>query len=291
MLVRKLITKSMPLAVLLMLVVLGIASRVEADSRRLDSDSKLAIRLYNEGGELLDQEKFDQAMGKLTRAIEEDPSFLQAHFRYMDVLRATGKSEQMVEEYRRKTLRNPESALWIFLYGRALDDPAEKRRQYRAALKADPGFYWAQYGIGGLCLLERRYDEAIIALNKTLEIKPGMFDALYLLGTVYLEKGMLIQARGKFEDALVADGTSAAVYLSLGRVYSQLERPGSAEKAFRKAAALEPENPLPQYYIGLVCEMSGQKARAIKAYESFLDIDPEHELAGIAADNIKRLRE
>ena len=127
-------------------------------------------------------------------------------------------------------------------------------------------------------------------MNKTLEINPEMVEAIHLLGTVYLEKGMLIQALELFEKATAIDSTNPSIYLSLGQAYSQMDRYESAEKAFRIAAKLSPNSPLTYYYLGLVCEMQQRNEQAVIEYENFLKLAPDHELAPMVANNIKKLR-
>ena len=287
---RRLIKRLVPAVVLIGLGAFIAGSLLPVNGSELSSGNPQAVRLYEEGLKLVDQDKFEPAVDKFRQAIKLDQGFLRAHFRYIDVSRGMGKGEQIVEEYRARAEENPKSALDLYLYGRALENLAEKRAQYRAALEIDTGFYWAQYGIGGIYLVQRRYDEAIIALNKTLEMNPKMVEAIHLIGTVYLEKGMLIQARERFEEAAAIDSSNQMVYMSLGQVYSQMDQFESAEKSFRKAASLSPNNPMAYYYIGLVCEMQGRSEQAVVAYEMFLRLDPDHELASMVENNIKKLR-
>ncbi|MBN2288325.1 MAG: tetratricopeptide repeat protein [Candidatus Glassbacteria bacterium] len=272
------------------LAALAATSPCSAESRRLNSDHPQALRLFEEGLEQVDAEQFDRAAENFRQAVELDPGFMQAHFRYMDVLRGIGRNEQMIEEYRKQAEQNPKSARCLYLYGRALEDLDLKRARYRDALQLDPGYYWAQYGIGAIYLVQRRYDEAIIAFNKTLEMNPQMVEAIHLLGTVYLEKGMPIQARERFEEAAAIDSTNHMIYLSLGQVYSQMDRYESAEKAFRQAAAISPKYPMTYYYLGLVCELQGRNEQAVIEYENFLRLAPGHELSSVVTDNIKKLR-
>ena len=287
---HRLIKSEVSMAVSLILAIFATTSLCWGEGSNLISDNPLAVRLYEEGLRLVDEEKFNPAIEKFSQAISLDPRFLRAHFRYMDVMRVVGRGEEIIGEYRRKVEQNPQSAVEIYLYGRALENLDQKRRQYRAALEADPGFYWAQYSIGGIYLVQQRYDEAIIALNKTLEMNPKMADAFHLTGTVYLKKGMLIQAREQFEEAVTIDSKNHLIYLSLGQVYSQLDKLESAEKAFRQAAALAPKYAMTYYYIGLVCEMQNRSEQAVVAYETFLRLDPDHELATAVNENIKKLR-
>jgi len=258
--------------------------------QQLESDNPRALAAFREGMRLAEQDDIQGALEKFRQAIAIDPNFIQAHLRYMDCFRSVGRGDEVVQMYRNKVRENPNNPLYLFLYGRTLDDLAAKRAQFKAALEADSTFYWAQLSIGGTYLMENRYDEAIVALNKALELNPKLVEARQLLGTIYLEKGMPYQARRHFEAAIALDSTDAGLYLRLGQVYSQLERYESAEKAFRRSAALAPDEPLIYYYLGVVCELGNHPQRAIEAYQQFLNKAPEHEMAAKIKKNIEKLK-
>jgi tetratricopeptide (TPR) repeat protein len=287
---RKKIKSFVPAAVFIGLAAMVLISSGFAHGYKLSTDNSQAKRLYEKGLALVEEEKFEPALELFSRAVEIDPQFMQAHFRYIDVSRSLGRGDKVIEEYRIKAEQNPKSARALYFYGRALQDLAEKMRQYRATLQLDSKFFWAQYGIGGIYLIQRRYDEAIVALNKTLEMNPKMIEAIHLLGTVYLEKDMLFQALELFEEAVVIDNENPSVYMSLGQAYSRMDKYESAEKAFRNATALSPNSPLTYYYLGLVCEMQQRNEQAVIEYENFLRLAPDHELASMVANNIKKLR-
>ncbi|HUU29458.1 MAG TPA: tetratricopeptide repeat protein [archaeon] len=260
------------------------------EGQRLASKNTQALALFQEGLILANAEKISESLEKFRLAIKADSNFIQAHLRYMDALRGLGREEEAVETYGNKSRQHPTSALYHFLYGRTLSDLAAKRAEFKTALNADSAFYWAQFGIAGTYMLEQRYDEAVVALNKALELNPQMVEAMLLLGTVYMEKGMPYQARRELEAALPLDPDNAGLHLRLGQVYSQLERYESAEKEFIRAAELTPKEPLIYYYIGLVCEMGKHPDRALKAFEKFLEMAPDHEFAPAARQNIEKLK-
>ncbi len=270
-------------------LILVLASPFRLSGQNLESSNPRAISLYKESLQLAEQDKFNEMIEKLRQAIKADPDFIQAHLRYMDAFRSVGRGKEVVTMYENMLKQNPGSALYHFLYGRTLSDMDAKRAEYKKALAAEPTFYWAQLSIGGSYFIEKRYDEAIVALNKTLELKPGLVDALRLLAGIYLEKSMPHQARRLLEEAVAIDTTDAGIYFRLGQAYSQLERFQSAEKAFLKAIALEPDEPLMYYYLGISREIGNNHQGALEAYRNFLDMAPDHELAQSAKKNIEKL--
>ncbi len=281
------VIRAIPAALVLAMIVCNLSL---AAVRELHSNNSRAINLYEKGMELAEKERFNEALEKLKAAIGEDEQFLEAHLRYMDAFRSVGRGDEVAEMYNNMLLRNQDSAVFNFLYGRTLTGLNEKRAAYRKALALDSTFFYAQFGIGGAYMLEGRLDEALVALNKVLKIKPGMIDAMRLLGQIYMDKGMPFQARSALEQAVAVDSFDVQVLFGLGQAYSQLERYESAEKVFRRAGALEPDEPLFYYYIALVCEMDGRPDEAKKSLELFLRKAPEHEMAPKVKKMIEKLK-
>ncbi|MGD2294508.1 MAG: sulfatase-like hydrolase/transferase [Candidatus Aminicenantes bacterium] len=81
--------------------------------------------------------------------------------------------------------------LYFYAYQRGQNpqDLQKSKQNYQKALELDPYYGAAYYGLGRIQLQLRDFDKAIELLNKSLELKSGIADALYFLGIAYLEKG------------------------------------------------------------------------------------------------------
>lgn len=274
-----------PVMIVMVAIQAGLCS-----AKELHSTNSSAIALYNEGLRLAEEENFNDALLKLRQAIDSDPNFLEAHLRYMDAFKGVGRGEEVVDMYGNLLKKNPDSPLFHFLYGRTVGDMNEKRAEFRKALELDPQFYFAQYGIGGSYMIEGRQDEAIVALNRALEMKPDMVDALVLQGSIYLDKGMPLQARDLLEKAATIDTANSGIYLRLGQAYSQMERFESAEKAFYRAQTISPKEPMIYYYLGLVSEMSGKNQAAVDNYQRFVELAPDHKFVSAVKKTLEKLK-
>jgi tetratricopeptide (TPR) repeat protein len=71
------------------------------------------------------------------------------------------------------------------------------------------------------------------------------------LGRVLLERDDLQRSRSQFEAALALYPTYADAHAYLGHVWSLLGQPAHAEQHLRQAIALEPDNTLPRYFLGM----------------------------------------
>jgi tetratricopeptide (TPR) repeat protein len=258
-------------------------------NRRLDTDNPRAITLYEEGLKLAGADRFNEAVDKLRQAIMADSNFIQAHLRYMDAFKGAGRGDEVSDMYRNKVEQNPRSPVYHYLYGRSLNEMPAKRAEFQKAQECDSSFYWASYGIGGTYYLEGRQDEAVIYLGRALKMNPQMTEALKLLGDVYMEKGMFLQAKDQFEKAAGIDSMDVSVHLKLGQAFSRMERYESAEKAFFKATAVNPGEPQPWYFLGLLFEMRDDTAKAVEAYRKFIAVKPDDELVPLVQQNIEAL--
>ena len=59
--------------------------------------------------------------------------------------------------------------------------------------------------IGKLYFLNQRYEEAISAFRKVIELEPGKPQGYYNLGLIYESKNMLLQAKEMFTKTLELD--------------------------------------------------------------------------------------
>ena len=119
-------------------------------------------KLYADAGE------FDQALEVSWKAVRLNPGFSMAQNNLADIYRQKGDLEQ-----------------------------AEKI--YREALSRFPDFELPNAGLGELCLEQKRYDEALVYLQKAASIAPWVPRFHQLLGKSYTGKNMTAEAEKEFE--------------------------------------------------------------------------------------------
>jgi len=122
---------------------------------------------------------------------------------------------------------------------------------------------------GGYCVRAGRYDEAIEALNKTLEIDPYLTDAHNWLGVAYNEKGNPGEAESEFRLALAdpAYPTPEKVYFNLGVMYAEQGRDDEALEALRRAVGIDPKYFMAHFQLASTLERIGKLLEAVREYE------------------------
>ena len=115
------------------------------------------------------------------------------------------------------------------------------------------------------------------------------------LGIEYMKQGQLAIARDKIEKALQQNPRDPGVQISGGLLYEQLREPKEAERHYRQALRLEPDNPEAQNALGAFLCRNGQakqgEAMFVEAARNPLYRTPEvaYTNAGVCARRNGRL--
>ena len=117
------------------------------------------------------------------------------------------------------------------------------------------------------------------------------------LGVEYMKQGQLATAREKIEKALEQNPRDPSVQFGAGLLYEQLREPEKAERHYRQALRLEPDNPDAQNALGAFLCRNGQPSKCeaafLEAAENPLYRTPEVAFtnAGVCARRAGRLAE
>jgi tetratricopeptide (TPR) repeat protein len=140
--------------------------------------------------------------------------------------------------------------------------------EYRKTLELKPGLYEAELNCGML-LLRRKDAGAEALLEAAAAQKPGEFRPRYYLAEAEARAGALDRAEASYRRAVELDAKSAAAESGLGRVLAREGKLDDAAPHFRQAAALDPK------YRGSMLELAGayekahQPAQAAAIYRDF----------------------
>jgi len=126
-------------------------------------------------------------------------------------------------------------ALAYSLLHRDADGVAE----YRKTLELKPGLYEAELNEGILLLRQRNAGEALPLLEDAARQKPSEYRPRYYVAEAELQTGDAAKAEGNYRAAIEANPKSAAAELGLGRALAKLDRLADAVAHFERAAAMD----------------------------------------------------
>ena len=156
----------------------------------------------------------------------------------------------------------------------------------RKALALYPGYLQARNDLGTFLLAQGKLDEAADELAEAVKQAPTAFNPRLNLGIVLVRRHEFAAAAENLDVALSLSPDSPSARLHSGLARLGLGEHGRAEKDL--AAAYEAggsEYALAQYHLGQLYMDRGERARALRAFETYLRDKPD---ASNAAD-VKRM--
>jgi len=133
-----------------------------------------------------------------------------------------------------------------------------------------------QYLKGAKFRQEERWDEALAAQTRAIQLKPDLADAHYEIGVIHLHARRPHDALTSFVRALEADPASPEAHYGRGCAYRQLKRYEDSLDAFAEALRLRPGYALAWEEIGIVQGLLKRFDESIAAFEAALQAEPNN---------------
>jgi tetratricopeptide (TPR) repeat protein len=147
-------------------------------------------------------------------------------------------------------------------------DP-EAAAEYRKTLELKPGLYEAELNGGIVLLRQQNPAEALPLFEEAARQKPQEFRPRYYLAESQLQTGDYTQAEENYKLAIGLDAKSSGAQLGMAQTLVQEGKVSEAEPYFRKAGALEPKYRDYLLQLAGLYEKGGQTAEAIAIYREF----------------------
>jgi len=185
-----------------------------------------------------------------------------------------GKYEAAVEAFTKAIAADPKSYTDHFNLALAytfLHKDPEAVAEYRKTLELKPGLYEAQLNGGILLMRQNNPADALPLFEGAAEQKAKEYRPRYYLAEAQLQTGAFDKAEQNYRLALELDPKSANAELGLAHTLARQGKLGDSEPHFRQSAQLEPKYheyllELAQFY-----EENKQPAEAIAIYKEFPD--------------------
>jgi serine/threonine protein kinase/Tfp pilus assembly protein PilF len=224
-------------------------------------------------GALPAEEAFQRAKAAVARALEIDSGLAEAHavlgyLRYVCDYDWAGAEE----EFKRAIELNPNSGDAYDFYGlmlSALERYDEAIEMQRRAHELDPLAH--RMDIATTFLRAGRYDEALHAVTRVLEVDPHFAMAHATLGWTYLLMGMPDQGIAALQQAVSLSPESTLYLAQLGQAFALVGRTEQAREVLRQLDELARQRYVSPYHMAYVYTGLGEQDRAMdwleRAYE------------------------
>ena len=138
-------------------------------------------------------------------------------------------------------------------------------------------------------------DDAILAFQKALSIKPDYAEAHNNMGIVLRDKGKLKEAIEAYAKSLSIKPDYAEAYNNMGIALKDQDKMEEAIEAYTKALSIKPDYANACYNMGITLKGQGRLEEAIEAFTKALSIKPDNAEAynnmGTALTEQRRLEE
>jgi Tfp pilus assembly protein PilF len=146
---------------------------------------------------------------------------------------------------------------------------------YRKALDVDPDSVTAYNGIGVVSTRMKRYDEAVASYDQALRRDPDSAWTRSNLGLAYLEMRKYPEAIETLRQAVKSMPDLSVAHLNLGIAYAKTEQYRAAAASYQEAIRLSPSLADAYFGLGLVYLALHDRKAALRQHEILQQIDPE----------------
>jgi len=217
------------------------------------------------------------ALVALQRAVELLPGDAEAHNNLGNALRAAGRTEGAIAEFRASIALRPGFASAQVGLGNALRDEGrwdEAEAAFQRALALQPGLAAAHAGLGRLLQKQGRFDEAIASYRRALERQPRSAEIHNNLGTVLQGRGQLDAAEAALRQALQIAPGYANAHANLGNLLAARCRFDEARASYERALQLAPEHAEACNNLGALLRELGRPEAAVDCFRRAVALRP-----------------
>jgi serine/threonine protein kinase/Tfp pilus assembly protein PilF len=193
---------------------------VELDPASCEAHASMGLTL------MIFEWNFANAEPEFRRAIELNSSYPYAHAWYAEALWDSGHYPEAVVEARKAVDLEPFTAVVRNQYAFTLvfsGRRVEAEQEYRKILEQEPSFALAHYGLAELYALEKRYDESLSEIEKTVRAYPESSYYRGFQGYALAKAGHPEEARKILEALIEESKTKYVSWMGIAYIYLGLE--------------------------------------------------------------------
>ena len=244
--------------------------------KAIEQNPKFALAYSNWGNVLDRQGKYDEAIGEYAEAVKIDSKYASAYYGWGRVFVEQRRYDAAAVKLNQAIELDPNSAVYYDGLARVLQlqhKNDEAIAKYAKAVELDPKDAFAYTSWGDVLYEQKKYDEAIAKYEKAVEVYPKDAISYYDWGIALYEQKKYDEAIAKYEKAIELDPKSADYYDSLGRVLQLQQRNDEAAAKYAKAVELDPRDVFAYSNWGNVLNEQNKYGKAITKFEKAIEIN------------------
>jgi tetratricopeptide (TPR) repeat protein len=219
-------------------------------------------------------EQYDKSIDVLRSAIRISPTDERSRIALADVLVASGQRADAEQALKETIALIPGSGQAHYRLGELYESEslvANAIVEFERSASCGPliGLDYLYDRIGRLYATEADFAHAADAYRKRVDVNPNNADAHRRLGEIYALQGSDAAALVQFDAAVRLDSKNGEAFAEAAQAYLRTERLLDAERAARKALALDPLDLKARFALGTALVRQGSTASGQRELESF----------------------
>jgi tetratricopeptide (TPR) repeat protein len=203
------------------------------------------ISLFNQGNNLLESGKLDDAADCYQQALDCNPDYADACTNLGFVFQLQGKPGDAIVLYRRALEFNPglimaQQNLGISLMNTGQMDGAEQC--FLQVIAIHPDHPIALHNLGIIAAQRSEFQRAETLIRRAVESKDDYVEAFNSLGKVLQMSKRYAEAEAVYQRTLTLNPEFVEAYNNLGLLFSQSKRYSEAQAAYNRVLALTPDD-------------------------------------------------
>ncbi len=194
------------------------------------------------------------------------------------------KFEAAIEHFGKAVAADPKDFYAHFHFAlahSAIHKDLEAIEHYRKTLELKPGLYQAELNLGMILVENRKAKEAVPLLEDAVRQKPDEFRPAFYLAEAYFAEGRFNPAEMVYKAATALDSKSAPAHYGLARAIMKQSRLADAQPYFIKAGQLDAQYQDSVLELASVYEEQKQTDAAIALYNQFPNTPAAQERLGV----------
>jgi len=239
------------------------------------------MAMVNLGNLYVQKGDYGQAKELYLNAIEIEPGNYKAHFNLAKVYKELGDRESAINEYRVVLRHSPTNTVAAEILAGLYVEKGAPEEEFKSAFvktSANPAFH---RGMGIIYSGQQRWDMAIEAFNKVIEITPDDVSTLLDLGNSYMKRADFDLAAEAFHHVLKLEPGNGMASQGLGVIYQQRQEYDLALKYYEKAVEGRNASPRILNNMGFIYLSTGKTDMAIQVFKSAIEMEPSYGMARI----------
>ncbi len=210
-------------------------ARKHLDALMADPKAPATV-LYAYGLALIRDQKFDQAIAPLKRAVTADSLMATAWAALGACLQAGGKYPEAIDPLRKalELEKSPGTLSALALSYVRTGQVDQAIATYHDLLATAPDYKGARYNLGRTLYDAQRYQDAVPVLEEALKLEPDSYQVTFLLGACEYQAGDYQKAADTYTAALAQKRTPDGLQ-NLGLALEKLGRKDEAQKCYKEA--------------------------------------------------------